>query len=85
VRRDSEQDLALAQGFSDQPQVAFLQVAEAAVDQAAGTRTGAEAEVVLVHKERLQAAHGRVAGDAGARDASTDDEQVGRSGSESFC
>ena len=73
----------LPQGLEDQAQLAVLEVAEPAVDQAAGARAGAEAEVVLLDEHRAQAAHGGVARDAGAGDAAADDEQI--DGRDSLC
>ena len=69
VRRDPEQDAALPVGLEHQAEVARLQVAQAAVDQAAGARAGARAEIVLLDQHRAEPAHRRVAGDAGAGDA----------------
>ena len=77
VRRDPEQHAALPVGLEHQSQVAGLQVAQAAVHQAAGARAGARAEIVLLDQHRAEAAHGRVAGDAGPGDAAADHQQVG--------
>ena len=77
VRRDAEQDAPLAVGLEHQPEVAGLEVAEAAVHQPARPRAGARAEVVLLDEHRAQPAHRRVACHAGAGNAAADDEQVG--------
>ena len=76
--RDPEQDAALPVGLQHQAEVAGLQVAQAAVDQAAGARAGAGAEVVLLHQHRPESPHRRVAGHAGAGDAAADHQEVGR-------
>ena len=76
VGRDAEQDRPFAQGFEDQSHLAVLQVAEPAMDQAAGARAGAGAEVTLVDEGRAEAAHGRVAEDARPRDAAADDQEI---------
>ena len=78
VGRDAQQDPPLPVGLEHQAEVAGLEVAQAAMDQAAGPRAGAGAEVVLVHQHRPKPAHRRVAGDAGAGDAAADHQDVGR-------
>ena len=77
VRRDAQQDAPLAVGLEHEPEVAGLQIAEAAVHQPARARAGARAEVVLLDQHGPEPAHGRVARHAGAGDAAADDEQVG--------
>ena len=78
VGRDAEQDAPLPVGLQHQAQVAGLQIAQAAVDQAAGPRAGAGAEVVLVHQDHPESPHRRVAGHSGAGDAPADHQDVGR-------
>jgi len=52
------------------------QVADAAVDHAAVRARGPGGEVLLLDQHGAQAAHGGVAGDAGAVHPAADDEQV---------
>jgi hypothetical protein len=78
VWRQAEQDPSLPVGFEDQAEVAGLQVPETAVNQAAGARAGARAEIALVHQHRPESAHRRVAGHPGAGDAPADHQDVGR-------
>ena len=80
VGRDPEQDPPLPVGLEHQANVAGLQVPQAAVDQAAGPRAGAGAEVVLVHQHHPEPPHRRVAGDPGAGDAASDHQDVSRLG-----
>ena len=76
VGRDPQKVAALPVGLQHQPEIAGLEIAKAAVNQPAGARAGARPEVVLLHQHRTQAAHGRVAGHAGARDPATDDQDI---------
>jgi hypothetical protein len=78
VGGDAEQDPPLPVGFQHQAKIAGLQVAQAAMDQAAGPRAGAGAKVVLVHQHHPEPTHRRIAGDAGAGDAPADHQNVGR-------
>src|SRR5207244_4460130 len=75
-----EQQLALAERFTDQADLAVLEVAEPAVDQPSGPARGARAEVGLVQQQDAEAAHGGVARDPAAVDAGADDDQVERVG-----
>ena len=76
VTGDLVEASALAQGLVDEPDLALLEVADAAVDQSARARRCAKGQVTGVDDQDPQAAHGRVAGDTGARDAGADDQQV---------
>jgi hypothetical protein len=78
VGRDAEQDPPLPVGFQHQAKIAGFQVAQAAMDQAAGSRAGAGAEVVLVYQHHPEPTHRRVAGDSGAGYAPADHQDVGR-------
>ncbi len=77
VRCDVEQDLPFAQRLEDQAEVALFEVAQAAVNQAAGAGAGAPGDVLLIHHDRPEAAHGGISGDTGAGDSGADHEQVG--------
>jgi hypothetical protein len=76
VRRDAEQRAPLAARLEDEVEVAVLEVAYAAVDEARGAAGGAGAEVVALDEGDAEAAERGVARDAGARDAPADDEEV---------
>jgi len=68
VRRDPLQHGALAQGLEHQPEVAVLEIADAAVHQAARPAAGAPGQVALLQQDGAQAAQGGVPRDAGPRD-----------------
>ncbi len=76
MRRRAQQHLALAQRLAHQPELALLQVAQAAMDQLRGCRRGAGRKVVLLDEHDLEAAAGGIARDAGAIDAAADDGEV---------
>ena len=76
VRRGGEQHLALAQRLAHQAEVQLLEVAQPAVDELGARRGGVRGEIVLLAQHHRQAAPRGVAGDAGAVDAPTDDQQV---------
>ena len=78
VRRDGQQDAPLAQRLGDEPDLAVLQIAEAAVDQPARPRAGSGREVAPLDQPDPQPAHRRIARHAGADDPAPDDEQVER-------
>ena len=76
VRGGADEVFALAQGFADEAELAVLEVAEAAVDEAGGAGRRAGAEVVALDEEGLVAGELGFAGDAGAVDAAADDDDV---------
>ncbi len=76
VRRDAVEDHLLVARLIDQSQAALSQIAQPAVQQAAGAAAGAKGQVVLFHQPRAQPAHGRIAGNPRADDAAADDEHV---------
>ena len=78
VRRDLQQRLALAQVHADQREVEHLEVAETAVHEPRGARSGAAAEVGLLEQRDPQAAQRGVAGNARANHAAADDQDVER-------
>ena len=78
MRRVVAQALALGQGFVHEPDLALLQVAQAAVGQLRGLRRRARREVVALDERGAQAAGGGVEGRAHPGDAAADDEDVER-------
>ena len=61
-----------------EPDLALLQVAQAAVDELGGLRRRARGEVVALDERRAKAAGGGVEGDADAGDAAADHQDVER-------
>jgi hypothetical protein len=76
VPGDAQQDLALGERFAHQLELVLLEVAQPAVDQLGGRRRGGARQVAPLDENRRQAAAGRVARNAGAVDATADDQQV---------
>ena len=74
----------LAAGLVDQSEAALGQVAQAAVQQPAGSAAGAEGQIVLLDQPDAQAAHGRIAGDARPDDPAADHQHVEHIGRKSF-
>jgi hypothetical protein len=75
--RDPLEGAALAVGFHHQAELALLQVAKPAMNQAARPRAGSRPEVILLHHNRTQAAHRGVARDPRAVDAAADHQEIG--------
>ena len=75
-REPREQQLALAQRLAHEPDVAHLEVAQAAVDELARRARGAGGEVARLDQPDAQAARGGVERRARAGDAAADDEHV---------
>jgi len=87
VGREPQESAALDGGLEDEAEVAVLEVAEAAVDEAGGAAGGAAGEVVALHEGHAQAAQGGIAGGASAGDAAADDQDikgVGREGAQTL-
>jgi hypothetical protein len=82
VRGDLVKDSFFAAGFADESDPTLGEVAQTAVEKAGGFAGGAGGEIVLFDEGGAQAAHGRVARDAGADDAAADDEDVEGDGNE---
>jgi hypothetical protein len=82
VRSDGKEHASLAIGLPHEAQVSLLEVAEAAMNQPAGTGAGAGAEIRLLHEHRSQATHRGVAGYPGTRNAAANDQQIYRPGAE---
>jgi hypothetical protein len=76
VRRGAQQGLAFLQCFAHEPELAVLEVAQAAVNQLGTRRRCMRREVVLFAKQHGQSAAGRVARDARAVDPAAHDEQI---------
>ncbi len=83
VGGEPQQPVALDAGFEDEAEVAVLQVAHAAVDEAGGAAGGAGGEVLALHECHAQAPQGGVASDAATGDAAADDEDIELLGGES--
>src|SRR3546814_12623024 len=62
VRRCLEQDFPLLQRLADQPELIIFEIAQPAVNQLGGGRTGMLGEIVLFDQEHLQLADRGVAG-----------------------
>ena len=71
-----EHQVALAQGLADQPEFELLEVAQAAVDQLAGTAAGAGGPVASFQQRGRQPARRRVERASGADHAAADDNDV---------
>ena len=76
VRRDLQQDAALAQRLEDEAELPVFEVAQATMHQATRAGTGAARDIMLIHQDRPEAAHRGVAGDPRPGDSPTDDQQV---------
>ncbi len=76
MRSVLDEPLAFGQVLVDQPELALLQVADAAVDQLRRLGRGPRGEVVLLDQGGAQASAGSVEGDPGSGDPSSDDEDV---------
>src|SRR5216110_1849345 len=76
VRRDTQEDLALAHVAAHQREVEELEVAEPAVDQPRRPGCGAGAEVRLFDEGNLEPAKGGVARDARPDDPAADDKKI---------
>ena len=74
--RVAEQPLALVERLVDEPHVALLQVAQAAVHELRALRRRAGREVVALDERGAQAPGDGVEGDPAAGDAAADDEHV---------
>ena len=76
--RSLTQPLAFGECFVDEPEVALLQVAQAAVDHLRRLRRRARREVVPLDEAHPQAARGGVERDAAPGDPTADDQHVER-------
>ena len=76
VRCVLAQPLAFVQRLVDQPHLALLQVAQAAVHELRALRRRARGEVVALDERRAQPTRRGVEGDADAGDASADHDDV---------
>jgi len=74
--REPDEQLALQQRLSHQPQVEVLQVAQASMDELRGAAAGPGGEVGLFDQRNAVAAGGRIEGDAGAGDPAPDHDDV---------
>jgi hypothetical protein len=83
VGSQAEEAGALDAGLEDETEVAVLEVADAAVDEAGGAAGGAGGEVLALDEGDLETAEGGIAGDATPGDAAADDEEVEDLGGES--
>ena len=80
VRGVAPQDLALGEGFVDEPDLLLLEVPEPAVHELRRLRRRARREVVALDERGAQAAAGGVERATDTGDATTDDDDVERLG-----
>jgi len=66
----------LAQPFEDEAEIAVLEIAKAAVDEAGGLARGLAREVAGLDERDGDPAQSGVADDAGSRRAASDDQQL---------
>ena len=76
VRRDAQEDLALAHVAAHQREVEQLEISQTAVDQPGRPRRGAGSEIGLLDQRDLEPAKGRVARDARSDDPAADDQEI---------
>jgi hypothetical protein len=76
VGSELEEAVALDAGLEDEAEVAVLEVADAAVDEAGGAAGGATGEVLALDEGDAEATEGGISGDATAGDAAADDEDI---------
>ncbi len=76
MRRELEQPPALAARLEDEVQIAVLQVAHAAVDEARRAARSPRREVLALDQRDREAPPGGVPRDARARDPAADDQEV---------
>ena len=76
MRRDAQQDLALAHVAPHEAEVELLEVAQPPVDQPGRSRGRARAEVMLLDERDREPAERRVARDTGSDDPAADDEKI---------
>ena len=77
VRRDAQEPVALGHGLSHEPELAVLEVADAAVDHVRGRPRGALAVVAALDEGDVDALQREVAEGADAVDPAPDDEDGG--------
>jgi hypothetical protein len=83
VGGEPEEAGALDARLEDEGEVAVLEVADAAVDEAGGAAGSPGGEVLALDEGDAQAAEGGIAGDPAAGDTAADDEEVEELGGES--
>ena len=84
MRGVAAQPLPLVQRLVDEAHVTLLEVAQATVDELGALAGRAAGEVLGLDQRGAQPARRRVEGDAGARDAAADDEDVELLGAEAI-
>ncbi|OQA16865.1 MAG: hypothetical protein BWY63_02595 [Chloroflexi bacterium ADurb.Bin360] len=72
------QALALLDGSEGEPQFAFLEIADAAMNQFRGAAGGAPTEVSLLNEQRLETQASSFAQNPGAGNPATDDDDIPR-------
>jgi hypothetical protein len=83
VGSEAQEAVALDAGLEDETEVAVLEVADAAVDEAGGAAGGAGGEVLALDEGDAETAQGGIPGDATAGDTAADDEDIEGLGGES--
>jgi hypothetical protein len=76
VRTLAEQSLAFVQRFANQADLAMLEIAQSAVDNAGGTRRRARSKVVLLNQQDALAGLRALARNGDAIDAAADHDYV---------
>jgi len=76
MRRDAQEDLALAHVASHQTEVEELEVAQPAVDQPRRSRGRSRGEISLFDERDRKTAEGGITRDPRADDAAADDQKV---------
>ena len=78
MRRDTQQDFAFNQCFPHQAEFVMFQIAQATMDQLGGIGRSAAAEIALFEQHHGKPAPCRIARNARAIDAATNDGKVVR-------
>jgi hypothetical protein len=76
MRGDAVQNGFLYTGFADEANPALGKIADAAMEQPAGTAACAKRKIVLIHQSGAESAQSCVAGNSRAYDAAPDDEHI---------
>jgi len=76
MRRYPQQSLPFAQGFTNQPKFAMLQVTQATMNQPRGPAGGVSAEFTFIKHQYFQPAQSCISGNAGAIDATAHNSEI---------
>src|SRR5581483_2933426 len=78
VRRDRQQGPPFAARLEDEMQVPVLEIPDATVDETGGSAARSAREIIALDESGLETAQRRIARDAGAGDAASDDQHIER-------